>query len=187
MKAEISLLQAHRLLAPRPVCLLTVRYRGRENVMTVAWVAPISLDPPMVGVAVHPSRYTHDMLMRSQELVLSIPGRPLLEQVMACGSVSGSDVDKISTYHLCCEDGRRVRAPWLSDCLAHLECAVVTMLSPGDHSLFMAHVVGAWADEEAFSSAWRADVDEDLKPLVHLGGTLFGVMGRTVAPNAQEN
>lgn len=186
MKAEIPLLQAHRLLAPRPVCFLTVRYRGRDNVTPVAWVSPISLEPPMIGVAIHPSRYSHGLLMRSEEFVLNIPGPALLEQVLACGSVSGSDVDKVATYGLRCEDGQRVSALWLSDCLAHLECAVVTVLSPGDHSLFMARVVGAWAEEDAFSTLWRPDADDELKPLVHLGGTTFGQLGRTVTPRTED-
>ncbi len=186
MKVEIPLVQAHRLLAQRPVCLLTVRYRGRDNVMPVAWATPIGMEPPMVGVAVHRSRYSHDMLMRSEEFVLNIPGRAQLEQVMACGSVSGSDVDKIATYHLRCAEAHRVDVPWIDDCLAHLECAVVTVLSPGDHSLFMAQVVGAWAEEEAFAGIWRADVDEGLKPLIHLGGGTFCTLGATVTPAPPE-
>jgi len=177
VKAEIPLFQAHRLLAPRPLCLLTVHYKDRDNVMPVAWVAPISLDPPMVLMAIHPSRYSHDMLRRSEACVLNIPGRRLLDQVLGCGSVSGSDVDKFSTYGLEAEPGRRVEAPWLTECLAHLECSVTTMLSPGDHSLFMAQVVGAWAEEDAFAGTWRTDVDEELKPLYHLGGSAFCLMG----------
>jgi len=181
MKVEIALVQAHRLLAQRPVCLLSARYRGRENVMPVAWVTPISMEPPMLGVAVHPSRFSHDLLMRSEEFVLNIPGRPMLEQVMACGSVSGSDVDKIATYHLRCAEGQRVSAPWIDDCLAHLECVVITVLSPGDHSLFMGQVVGAWAEEEAFGGLWRTDVAEELQPLIHLRGGTFGTLSTTTA------
>jgi len=186
VKAEIPLHQAHRLLAPRPVCLLTVRYKGRDNVMTVAWVVPISLEPPMVLMAIHPSRYSHDMLRRSEECVLNIPGRALLDRVVGVGSVSGEDVDKFGTYRLEAERGRRVEAPWVVDCLAHIECTVTTMLSPGDHSIFMAQVVGAWAEEEAFRDTWRTDVDEELKPMYHLGGRAFCLMGEILEWNVAE-
>jgi hypothetical protein len=40
MKSEVPLNQVHRLLSPAPACLLTTRYRGRANVMALAWLAP---------------------------------------------------------------------------------------------------------------------------------------------------
>ena len=95
MKVEIPVEQAHRLLAPRVACLLTTRYHGQVNVMALSWTGPISLTPPLLLMAIHPSTYTHDMLRRSQECVLNIPGRPLAEQTVRCGTLSGADVDKI--------------------------------------------------------------------------------------------
>lgn len=181
MKQEVPITQAHRLLAPRPTCLLTARYKGQVNVMTLAWVYPMSMEPPLVGMAIHPSCYTHDMLKRSGECVLNIPGRPLAEQVLKCGSLSGSSVDKMQVTGLTPESGRRVEAPWLDECLAHVECAVVDLLAPGDHTLFIAEIVGAWAEEEAFNEVWlMPESNEELLPLHHLGGKRFCLMGKTV-------
>jgi flavin reductase (DIM6/NTAB) family NADH-FMN oxidoreductase RutF len=181
MKVEIPLTKAHRLLAGRPTCLLTTQYRGRVNVMTIAWVCPISLEPPLVMMAIHPSRYTHDLLTRSEEAVLNIPGRPLAEQVMQCGTESGGNVDKIEVTGLTLDAGRRVEVPWVAECLAHIECAVVEVFVPGDHTLFIAQIVGAWAEEEAFNEIWLQPEDnEELLPLYHLGGTMFGLMGKMI-------
>lgn len=181
MKQEVPLSQAHRLLSARPTCLLTVRYKGQVNVMAIAWVCPISLEPPLVAMALHPAAYTHDMLKKSGEAVLNIPGRPLLEQTYQCGTVSGADEDKIALTKLSLEAGRRVEAPWIAECLAHLECGIVDILTPGDHSLFIAEIVGAWAEEEAFSGVWLAPQDnEELLPFYHLGGKQFGLLGRTL-------
>jgi flavin reductase (DIM6/NTAB) family NADH-FMN oxidoreductase RutF len=178
MKQELPLGQAHRLLSPRPVALLTVRYKGQVNVMTIAWTCPISLTPPLVMMAIHPSRYTHDMLKRSEECVLNIPGRPLLEQVVKCGSVSGAEGDKVQIAGLRLESARRVEAPWIDQCLAHIECHVVDMWMPGDHALFVAEVVGAWAEGDAFDGVWLAPADtEELQPLYHLGGDRFCLIG----------
>lgn len=186
MKVEIPLGQAHRLLAPRPVCLLTTRYRGQVNVMTIAWVCPVSHEPPLVMMAVHPSTYTHDMLRRSEEAVLNIPGRPLAEQVLACGEASGQDVDKFVTVGLTPESGHRVEVPWVAECLAHIECAIVSVATPGDHTLFIAEVIGAWAEEEAFAGTWLSSQDdgaadiEELYPLLHLGGRRFCLPGKAI-------
>lgn len=182
MKREIPCAQAHRLLSPRPVCLLTTRYKGQVNVMTIAWICPISLAPPLVAMAIHPSRYTHDMLERSEQCVINIPGRPLAEQVLTCGALSGADANKIEITGLTLESGHRVEVPWIDECLAHLECAVEDLLTPGDHTLFIAQVVGAWAEEEAFDEVWLTPEDtEELLPLHHLGSKHFCLMGKRIA------
>lgn len=181
MKTEIPLAQVHRLLAARPTCLLTTRYKGQVNVMAIAWVCPVSLAPPLVVLAIHRSCYTHDMLRRSEEAVLNIPGRPLAEQVLQCGTLSGEDVDKVEATGLTLESGQRVEVPWVDECLAHLECVVVDMLAPGDHTLFIAQVLGAWAEEEAFDDVWLQPQDnEELLTLHHLGGKRFCLMGRSI-------
>ncbi len=183
MKQEVPLEQAHRLLSPRPACLLSLRYKGQVNLMTIAWVCPVSLQPPLVAMAIHPGTYTHGMLARSEECVLNIPGRALAEQVMRCGTVSGQDEDKVALTKLELDSGRRVEAPWVVACLAHLECVVVDAVEPGDHTIYFAEVVGSWAEREAFDGAWLgADVDEELQPLCHLGGHTFCLLGTKVIP-----
>ena len=184
MKVEIPLDRVHRLFGGRPTCLLTTQYKGQVNVMTIAWVCPISVAPPLVALAIHPSCYTHDMLGRSEELVLNIPGRPLAEQLLTCGTLSGADADKIMLTGLSLESGRRVEVPWIDECLAHIECAVVENLMPGDHTVFIGEIVGAWAEEEAFGHYWRVPADnEDVLPLHHLGGRRFGLLGRVIEPH----
>lgn len=181
MKVEIPVDQAQRLMAPRVTCLLTTRYRGQVNVMALSWACPISVAPTLILMAIHPSTYPHDMLKRSQECVLNIPGRPLAEQTIRCGTLSGADVDKVQVIGLALESGRRVQVPWLEACLAHVECGIVDVITPGDHSLFVAEVLGAWAEEEAFNGVWLAPEDnEELQPLLHLGGRQFSLLGKKV-------
>ena len=183
MKREVPIDQAHRLLAPRPTCLLTTRYKGQVNLMTIGWASSVSLEPPLIALAIHPSCYTHDMLERAQECVLNIPARPLAEQVLVCGTVSGSDADKMQLTGLTATDGQRVDTPWIEECLAHIECALVDRMVPGDHSLYIVQIVGAWAEEEAFDSTWLSpENNEDVAPLYHLGGTRFCMMGQTIQP-----
>jgi flavin reductase (DIM6/NTAB) family NADH-FMN oxidoreductase RutF len=177
MYREIALHLAHRLLSARPTCLLTTQYKGQVNVMTIAWVCPASLQPPLVVLAIHPSCYTHDMLKKSEECILSIPSRKLGHQVMQCGRLSGNQVDKVQAAGLLLDSGNRVEVPRIEGSLAHLECVLNDVVGLGDHSLFVAEVIGAWAEEEAFDDTWLLPNDEELRPLHHLGGSDFCSMG----------
>ncbi len=175
-KKELPLLGCLRLLEPGPIVLVTAQFRGQANILTAAWVTPASHRPPLVAVAISPTTYTHYLISKSQEFVLNLPGRPLAEQVLQCGRLSGRDVDKFAKLGLTAIDGRRVTVPWVEQCLAHMECGLVQIHEAGDHSLFLGEVIGAWADEEAFNERWLLP-NEELTPLQHLGGRTFALLG----------
>jgi len=180
MKRDVPMSKTHRLINDGPVVLVTAAYKGRMNLMTAAWTTPISSRPKLVGVAIHPGRFTHDLIKRSGEFALNIPGRPLAEKVRLCGSVSGENVeDKFELAGLTPVEAKHVRAPLIEECLGHLECAVVDAIELGDHTLFVGEVVAAQAEEEAFDDYWLLE-DEDTKPLHHLGGNFYGVLGKRI-------
>lgn len=180
MKVEVSLRRVTRLLNPGPVVLLTARYRDRINVMPAAWVVPLSAQPPLVGVAIHPARFTHDLVRRGEQFALNVPGRRLAEAVARLGSVSGHDVDdKFALAGLTPADPRAIDTPLIEECLAWLECAVVDAFEVGDHTLFVGEVLVAQAEEDAFDETWLL-TDEEVKPVHHLGGGLYAVLEKPI-------
>ena len=176
MRGVLTEFDARRLLAGAPVVLVTTRWHGVANVMPVAWNMPLSHDPPLVGIAVHPSRHTYDMLRLSQEFALNVPSRRLMNHVQYFGTVSGRDVQKIEEAKLPTFKAQRVDAPLLEGCLAYIECSVEEVLHLGDHYLFVGKVLAAQAEREAFEEAWLLE-DDDYKPLHYLGGELYAVLG----------
>jgi flavin reductase (DIM6/NTAB) family NADH-FMN oxidoreductase RutF len=176
MRRVLTEYDARRLLAGGPVVLVTTRWHGVANVMPVAWNMPLSHDPPLVGIAIHPSRHTYDMLRLSEEFALNVPSRRLMNHVQYLGTVSGRNVQKIEVAKLPTFKAQRVDAPLLEGCLAHIECSVEEVLHLGDHYLFVGKVLAAQAEREAFEEAWLLEND-DYKPLHYLGGELYAVLG----------
>ncbi|MCJ7810788.1 MAG: flavin reductase family protein [Dehalococcoidia bacterium] len=176
MRRVLSEFDARRLLAGAPVVLVTTRWHGVANVMPAAWNMPLSHDPPLVGIAVHPSRHTYDMLRFSEEFALNVPGRRLMNHVQYLGTVSGRDVQKIELAKLPTFKAQRVDAPLLEGCLAYIECSVLEVLPLGDHHLFVGKVLAAQAEGEAFEEGWLLE-DDDYKPLHYLGGELYAILG----------
>ncbi len=177
MKIEVPLNRANRLINPGPVVLLTARHKDRINVMPAAWAVPLSKNPPLVGVAVHPARYTHELIEQSQQFALNVPGRALAETVVQLGSVSGHEVaDKFALAGLTLAEPEATTAPLIEDCLAWLECVVVDAFDVGDHTLFVGEVLVARAEQRAFGSTWLLSKDHIMRPLHHLGSNLFAVL-----------
>jgi flavin reductase (DIM6/NTAB) family NADH-FMN oxidoreductase RutF len=179
VKIQVPLNQALRMIVPGVVGLVTTEYRGRQNVATMSWLAPVSREPPLIAIAVHESTLSHDMIKRSGEFVVNVPNRDVINQVVTCGRFSGNDLDKFERTGLVMAEPTMVRAPLISQCIGHLECAVVNAYQPGDHTIFIGQIACAWAEEGAFDDGWRLEGNE-LKPLHHLGGALFGVLDERI-------
>lgn len=176
MKKKIPLWQAYRLLQPGAVALVTTCYRDKVNVMPASWIAPVSYDPPRIGIAVAPAHLTYDLIRRSEVFALNIPGRPLAEQVDRAGRVSGHDVDdKLAEVGLTEAEAEEIEVPLIEECLAHIECGLVEAVELGDHVWLVGEVLAAKADEEAFDETWLLGEDEEKKPLLHLGGAVYAL------------
>ncbi len=120
------------------------------NFMTAAWVARLSEDPALVGVAVANGHYTCELLQAAgPESVfgLSVLGRergPALAG--ACGTVSGREGPKLSpeAYRIA-----RTGAPVLPDAVVYLACRLKQIIPTGDHTLFVGEVVCAHEGNDA--------------------------------------
>lgn len=175
MKVQVPGHLAARLIVSGPVGLVTSAYRGRFDVTTISWMAPVSRDPVLVAIAVNPSTLCHDLIKRGGEYVINIPSRDVLNQVVTCGIDSGNNIDKFQTTGLAMVESQVVRPPSIEQCIGHLECAVVNAFQPGDHTLFIGQVAYALAEQAAFEETWRLE-EADLKPLNHLGGFWFATL-----------
>jgi len=175
MRRSIEPQEALRLLSGGPVALVTTRWRELTNVMPAIWTAPLSRTPPLVGVAVNPSRHTHDMIRFSEEFALNFPARDLLNHTHYFGAVSGADVGKLELAKLPTFKASKINAPLIENCLAHIECSLEDALQVGDHTLFVGRVLVVQAEDEAFNETWLVD-NPDYRPLHYLGGDRYAVL-----------
>ena len=119
------------------------------NGMIASWVSQVSYEPPLVMVAVHPKRYSHQLIEKGGSFVLHV--------------VSSSRTDYLSRFKGADPQAKfsslnwtmgQTGCPILSDCLAYLECELKTHYRPGNHTLFIGQVVDAavFADETPFGT-----------------------------------
>ena len=177
-KRPLDVRQAHRLLSPGPVTLLTSQYRGQPNLMTVAWAAPISLDPPLVAVAIHPSRLTHEFVAKSEMFALNVPHLEIITATHQCGMISGRDGDKFVAAGLTPTPATAIDPPLVAECLGHLECGVVERITLGDHDLFVGQVLALSADDAAFDGFWKT-AEETGRILHHLGADRYAALAKS--------
>lgn len=176
MRREVEITEARRLIAGGPIVLVTTCWRGNHNVMPAAYVMPLSFEPPLIGLAVHPSRHTHDMITYGEEFALNVPGKRLLHHCQYLGSVSGLQLDKFELTRLPTFKARRISPLLIEGCVAYIECGLEDSFRVGDHTLFIGKVVAAQVEADAFRETWLLE-DDDLKPLHYLGLNYYALLG----------
>lgn len=176
-KVQFETRDALRMIAPGPVTLVSTMYRDHPNVMTCAWLLPLSLSPTLIGVAIQPSRLTHEFITKTEQFALNVPNADVMGAVHLCGMRSGREGDKFAAAKLTPEDALEVEAPLVAECVGHIECGLFDRLTIGDHDLFVGRVLSVTGDEEAFKGIW--DVATDAGQLLHhLGGDRYASLAR---------
>lgn len=167
---------ARRLLNPGPVTIVTTAWRGMANAAPIAWTAPLSMEPPLVGAVIHPHRHTADMIRFSEEFALNIPGPSLLKQTAFLGSQTGLNANKLEAAGLELFSGQRIEAPLIEGCLAWIECGLQDVIAIGDHTMFVGRVVRVQALDEAYAQRWLLE-SRQYSPLAYIGGPHYAVIG----------
>ncbi len=167
---------ARRMLNPGPVAIVTTEWRGIPNAAPIAWCVALSMEPPLVGIVVHPHRHTSDMIRFSDGFAINIPGPNLLKQTAFLGTQSGVDNNKLEASGLQLFSPMKIDAPLIEGCLAWIECTLQDVVRTGDHSLFIGSVVKVQADDEAYAQQWLLK-DREHSPLTYIGGKRYAVIG----------
>jgi flavin reductase (DIM6/NTAB) family NADH-FMN oxidoreductase RutF len=132
---------------------------GKANIITISWGGILRTYPPLIGISVQRTRFSHGLIMETKEFVLNLPSEDILWAVDYCGWVSGSDVDKFKETGLTPMPSRSVKPPTIAECFVNLECRVEDIISLEPYDLFIAEVVSTVADEEIImAGADKADM-----------------------------
>lgn len=180
-KKEIDLGFATRIVNHSPVSLVTVAAKGRTDIVPVGWLSPVSLQPPRIGLAITPRRYSHDLIKKAGEFGINVAQAEMIKQVEFCGSASGEEVDKFKMGGFTPFEPKRIGVPLINECFAALECGLVDVIPVGDHSLFIGEVLTVWADPVAFDEFWKPE-NEEGRTLNHFGGHFYGIIDKKILP-----
>lgn len=136
------------MLYPSPVVLATSSYKGKDNIITLAWVSNACFDPPTVVCAIRDTRYSYGLIKNSGEFVLNIPPETMVKETDFCGQVSGKDTDKFAACNFTKVPAFQVKAPLIKECPINIECILRDIVPIGTHDLFIGEVVAVAVDEE---------------------------------------
>jgi flavin reductase (DIM6/NTAB) family NADH-FMN oxidoreductase RutF len=139
---------------PTGVAVVTVDANGQRLGLTVATLVSLSLEPPLVGVAVAREAAMHELLREAGGFAISLlaKGQEWLAQHFARG------VPPIAMWHDVAVAEGASGAPLLVGALGWIECRLHGEHRTGTHTLFVGEVL-------------RVEAGADAPPLVRVGGS----------------
>ena len=159
------------MLYPVPAVLVSCGLE-RANIITLAWVGTVCSDPPAVGIAVRPERFSYNLIAETGEFVVNLPTADQVDAVDYCGQVSGRDVDKWAVCGFTPAPASKIGTPLIAECPVALECRTLQHLKLGAHDLFIGEVLAVQIEDKVLNSRGQLD-HEKARPLAYAGGYYF--------------
>jgi len=142
-KRDFPVADVRRFLEPGPIVLVSSRWRGRTNIMTMGWHMVMEFEPSLIGCYIWTRNHSFQMVRKSKECVINVPTVDIAETVVGIGNCSGRDVDKFDKFGLTAIAGGNVTAPLIAECYASFECRLVDTSLIDKYSLFVLEVAKA--------------------------------------------
>ena len=121
-KSDFPVSQVRRYLEPGPIVLVSSRWQGRTNIMTMGWHTVMEFTPSLVGCVIASGNQSFRWSGPAGECVINLPTTKLTGEVVAIGNTSGAEIDKFAHFGLTAEAADLVAAPFIRECHANFEC-----------------------------------------------------------------
>jgi flavin reductase (DIM6/NTAB) family NADH-FMN oxidoreductase RutF len=144
-KNDFPVSQVRRYLEPGPIVLVSSKFAGRTNIMTLGWHTILEFSPSLVGLMISGGNHSFQMIQESQECVINLPTTALTDTVVRIGNTSGRDIDKFAECGLTAEEASEVKAPLIGECHACFECRLYEDALVDRYNFFIFEVVKAHA------------------------------------------
>lgn len=131
---------------PMPMLLISTSDGVHSTCMTAAWFMPVSINPPLVAVAIAPQRYTFELLMKSKEFAIMVVPKDLVkEAIEVFGTLSGRDTDKFKLAGVEVIKGKSISVPVIKGTPLVMECKLVQISSVNDHCVVVGKVIEVYS------------------------------------------
>lgn len=165
----------YKLFHPRPVYIVAAGTPEKHSFMAIAWLSPLSEDPPRIMAAFGKESFTYQLIKEHGVFSVNILDVKEYEFIFRAGTVSGKDVDKeklLGAKLVYTDTGApRLEKP---EPIAWVEAKVFKILDDvaEDVDLVIADILAAYAKPKLFNERYGWVLKEARIPL-HVSGRVF--------------
>jgi flavin reductase (DIM6/NTAB) family NADH-FMN oxidoreductase RutF len=157
-----------------PTAVISTGDWNEANLITLAWVARVVSEPPVMSISIRPSRHSFSLIEKLGEYVINVPSVENIREMDFCGTRTGKKVNKWNELNLTKEKGLHVKVPLIKEFPINIECKVIKTVSHGTHKIFLGEVLAVHVEENMIK-------DNKLDPLkqnqiVYIARNYYGLI-----------
>jgi len=138
-------------LLPGPLVLVSTCSGSREpDVSPKNWIQTVSLEPPILMFSGDRDGAAEKNILHTRCFAVNLVDSAMADTVFNCRKWSG--MERIEHMGLGLTDGRKIPAPLIDDCRAHLECELRETLEVGSGFVVFGEVVAASIREDVLAA-----------------------------------
>ena len=190
MKTQVDIKNATMKSFPLPVTLVScIDKKGKPNIITITYVTCVNEEPPMIGIAMRPEKYSNYMIKDIGDFAVNIPTSELLAKIDYCGTYSGHTVDKFKKTGLTSQKSVKIKSPIIEECPINLECKLVQTVKLPSHDLFIGEIMVLHIDENFLKKGTDSDEMPDFSKLNFVFTTFldYRKIGKKIGTSFEEN
>jgi flavin reductase (DIM6/NTAB) family NADH-FMN oxidoreductase RutF len=126
---------------PRQTIIVTCRYDGFDDAVTLSWHSPASFEPFLYSIFLYKKRKSYEMIKKSKEFCINFLTEDMQDLALFCGTKSGHKVDKFKEGNIKKEECEKIKCPRIKGCSAYLECKAIDFIEVGDHIMIVGEVL----------------------------------------------
>lgn len=170
-KSDFPASNVRRYLEPGPVVLISSRWQGADNIMTLGWHTMLEFTPSLWGAMISSGNHSHHMIRKSGQCVVNLPTADMVDTVSRIGNCDGDKIDKFDLFGLTKTKMLKVGAPGIEECHASFECRLYDDALADSRNFFIFEIVKAHVAEHP----------ADPKTLHYTGDGSFVTAGKRVS------
>ncbi|MCP4763370.1 MAG: flavin reductase family protein [archaeon] len=161
-----------------PAVVISVGEEEEANLITLAWVARVVSDPPIMSISIRPSRHSYSLIEKLEEFVINVPSQDQIHEMDFCGTRSGKKVNKWEELNLSKEKASNVKVPLIKEFPINIECTVVNRIEHGTHIIYLGEVQAVQVDEKLLKDG-KIDPLE-MSQIVYVSGNYYGLNNKSI-------
>jgi len=156
-----------------PAVVVSVGEWEESNLITLAWVARVVSEPPIMSISIRPSRHSYSLIEKLGEFVINVPDTKQIREMDFCGTRTGRKVNKWNELNLTKEKSSHVKVPHIKEFPINIECKVMNTLEHGTHKIYFGEVLAVHVSEDKLKDG-KIDPDKQ-DQLVYISTKYFGL------------
>lgn len=133
---------------PMPAAVISVGLGEEANLITLAFVGKLCINPPIVAIGIQPVRHSYKLIEKHGEFVINYPSKNQLKEMDYCGTRSGRNENKWEALGLTKEAGDIVKVPMIKEFPWNMECIVENKIKLGSHVCYFGKVMAVHSDPQ---------------------------------------